>query len=312
MIEQLKKKLRELAAQIERSKKIESMLESLYCDRKELTAKESELKSLLSKEQADALHLEKTTLTSLLYSVLGRRDVKLDKEQREAYAAKLKYDAASSLLEDCQNRIDSLVREKQTLSDCESRYEQVCGEMQEILGVDPRYSAELCGFQRGLGEIDSQLHELDEAMTAGNQVLRIIESIEENLDSAEECAKFDLLGFGLIADLEKHASLDAAQEYAEYLQALLSQFRTELADVNINPELGAISIDGFLRFADFFFDGFFADLSVIQHIDESIESVYEIRGQVEGAINKLETMKARRNNEKIELERKMTDFLMKA
>ena len=44
------------------------------------------------------------------------------------------------------------------------------------------------------------------------------------------------------------------------------RFKTELADVEITADL-QITVDGFLKFADFFFDGLFTDLSLI-HISD--------------------------------------------
>ncbi len=310
--EELKKKLRELAAQVERKKKIEAMLECLRGEERELLEHTEELKAMLSAEEADVERLSKTTITSLLYSVLGRKDAMLDKEQREACAAKLKYDAAMGLLEDCRARIDALSRERELISDCEGRFKEVESKLVQLLGEDLRYAEPICRFQRGLGEADSKIHEIDEAIAAGKDVVRLLESIEDSLNRAEKWSCFDIFGGGIISDLEKHSHLDVAQADAELMQALMSRFRTELADVRINPELGTINIDGFLRFADFFFDGFFADLSVMQHIEESIESVSNLHAQVDGALSKLESMRKLRLGEKAELERKMSEYLTNA
>jgi hypothetical protein len=51
-----------------------------------------------------------------------------------------------------------------------------------------------------------------------------------------------------------------------------------------------VSIDGFLRFADYFFDGLFADWAVGDHISESQSSVENVKGQVRSALRKLESM----------------------
>ncbi len=312
MIEELKQELRDLATQVGRKKKIEAMLKSLRDEERGLLEHVEELKAVLSAEEADVERISKTTISSLLYSAIGRKEIMLDKEQREAYTAKLKYDAAACQLDDCRARIYSLSRERELLLDCERRFDEAQSKLTELLGEDSRYAEPICRFQRGLGEADSQIHELDEAIAAGKQVVPLLDSIESSLDRAEDWAGFDIFGGGLISDLEKHSHLDAAQADAELMQALMSRFRTELADVRINPELGAISIDGFLRFADFFFDGFFADLSVMQHIEDSIESVRNIHAQVCGALSKLESMRMVQVRDKAELERKMSEFLMNA
>ena len=68
-----------------------------------------------------------------------------------------------------------------------------------------------------------------------------------------------------MADLAKHSRLDDAQESVEYLQSQLRAFRTELADVTISADF-QVNIDGFLRFADYVFDGIFADWAVLDRL----------------------------------------------
>ena len=60
----------------------------------------------------------------------------------------------------------------------------------------------------------------------------------------------------------KRQELDDAQEQIEQLQVELRRFKTELADVEIAADL-QVTVDSFLQFAAFFFDGLFADLSLI-------------------------------------------------
>ena len=75
------------------------------------------------------------------------------------------------------------------------------------------------------------------------------------------------MGGGLIADLAKHSRLDDAQASVEYLQSQLRAFRTELADVTISADF-QVNIDGFLRVADYVFDGIFADWAVLDRINQ--------------------------------------------
>ena len=99
--------------------------------------------------------------------------------------------------------------------------------------------------------LEEQLREIQEAADAGEAALDAAGQVLETLDSAEGCSTWDILGGGLLADLAKYEELDNAQEQVEQLQEKLRQFKTELADVTIEAEL-QVSVDGFLRFADFF------------------------------------------------------------
>lgn len=70
----------------------------------------------------------------------------------------------------------------------------------------------------------------------------------------------------MLSDMVKHSHLDEAQQRVKYLQVQLRRFKTELTDVTIHADI-QVSIDGFLRFADYFFDGLFADWAVLDKIN---------------------------------------------
>ena len=312
MIEKMRAELAELSAGLQRGRKIDAMLQSLQEEEQSLARRGQELKAILSKEEADVERLEKTTASSILYAILGKKDDKLDEEQREAYAARLKYDAAVRQLDDCKARIDRLRREKSTFADCAGRYDRVFSDLRELLRKDPAYAERLCALERQRGEITGQLKELEEAIRAGGDAMRQIDGIESSLGSAEGWGTWDLLGGGLISDLAKHSHLDEAQAGAERLQILLSRFRTELMDVSVDKELGAVNVEGFLRFADYFFDGLIADWSVLSHIHDSQESVRQVRQQVGGALSKLSSIRTARTAEKSAVERKIAELVAKA
>lgn len=51
-----------------------------------------------------------------------------------------------------------------------------------------------------------------------------------------------------------------------------------------------VNIDGFLRLADYFFDGLFADWAVLDQISRSQEQVKNTKRQLEGVLSKLNIM----------------------
>lgn len=112
------------------------------------------------------------------------------------------------------------------------------------------------------------LKEIREAIDAGNAALSTADSILDSLNSAEGWGTWDLVGGGLITDIVKHGHLDDAQAKVEQLQIQLRRFCTELADTQIYADL-QVKVDDFLVFADYFFDGLFADWAVLDHISKS-------------------------------------------
>ena len=152
-------------------------------------------------------------------------------------------------------------------------------------------SEKILQYEEQISGFENQKKEIREAISAGNKAKNIAEQVLSELDDAEGWGTWDLLGGGLISDLAKHSSLDDAQEEIEHLQVQLRRFKTELADVTIRAEM-QVNIDGFLRFADYFFDGLFADWAVLDKIEESQSEVKNIIKQIQAVLDKLALMLA--------------------
>ena len=132
--------------------------------------------------------------------------------------------------------------------------------------------------------------ELLEAINAGKTALHTVNEVLETLDNAEGWSTWDVMGGGLMADLAKYEELDDAQEQIEQLQVELRRFKTELADVEITADL-QVTVDSFLKFADFFFDGLFADWAVLDHINQAQSRVENTKGQIKRVLALLKKMR---------------------
>ena len=66
--------------------------------------------------------------------------------------------------------------------------------------------------------------------------------------------------------------------------------KTELADVEITADL-QVTVDSFLKFADFFFDGLFADWAVLDHINQAQSRVENTKGQIKRVLALLKKMR---------------------
>ena len=126
--------------------------------------------------------------------------------------------------------------------------------------------------------------EVQEARYAGLRALDSLRAAQKALESARGWGIFDILGGGTISTLVKHSKLDRAREHIENAQYALKKFRRELADVDL-PD---VWIDGLLTFADFIFDGFFADLLVQQRINEARRQIERTCRQVEDILRRLQ------------------------
>ena len=114
--------LRQLQAQCARKKKLEASAAELRAQRDAYARQAEECKRRLSAEEADVTRLEQPSLTAFFYNVLGKMDEKLSKEQREAYAAQLQYDAAARELQGAEEELQRCEAELRPLQGCEARY----------------------------------------------------------------------------------------------------------------------------------------------------------------------------------------------
>ena len=292
--------LRTLREQMERKRQLKAMLKDLQAQRWELSARVSELEKVKLEEQADVDRLEGHSLAAFFYGVIGKMDEKLTQERQEAYAARVKYDAAVRELSAVEEDLERKETEYRRLEGCEERYAQVLREKREVLKAAGGETAEaILALEERLAALRSQQKELSEAVSAGQCALVTANEILNSLDSAHGWATWDMLGGGLVADLAKHSHLDSAQAAVEQLQVELRRFKTELADVTIYADL-QVSVDGFLRFADYFFDGLFVDWAVMDRISQSQTAVEETRWQITGVLDRLNAMSAAAERERAE------------
>ena len=121
--------------------------------------------------------------------------------------------------------------------------------------------------------------EIDEAMQAGREALGYLNDARECLSSAGNWGIVDMLGGGLLTTLIKRSKMKDADTLVQQARSALKRFQKELMDVENIPDF-RIETGDFLTFADYFFDGFVADMLVQSKIGDA-------RRQVEDAIEKV-------------------------
>ncbi len=301
--------LQELHEKLSQKKSIEAKRKELEAQKKELEAKVAELRTIMLNEQDDVAKMEGKSLTAFFYYVIGKMDEKLSKEREEAYAAAIKYDSAVGELEAVETDLKKFGIQLYELRNCELEYKRLLEQKQEALKqAGTPEAAELLAIEENIAGLNSQQKEIREAISAGMRAHSIIESVEKHLSDAEGWGTWDLLGGGLLTDLAKHSHLDEAQKKIEELQIQLRRFKTELADVKISADVH-ISIDGFLRFADYFFDGLIADWTVMDKISKAQGEVESVKRKVENMISRLEGMQ-KTAERKVESEKARIDAIV--
>lgn len=266
-------RLKQLNQQIHTKKSLEAKRTELEAQRETLHKHATQLKKIMWTEQADVDKLTRTSMTSILSAMLGNKEKRLEKEQAEAFAAKMKYDSAVRQLQVVEADLHHLNSELRTIASCEQQYQELLEQKAQAIEQSGSETAkQLFALDEQITALQSQKKEIQEAISAGSRARNTINSILSSLNNAEDWGTLDLFGGGVLSDLAKHSHLDDAQEKVETLQEELRRFKTELADVTIQADL-QIRVDGFLRFADYFFDSFFTDWAVMDKINQSQASV---------------------------------------
>jgi len=279
-----------LQEQMAEKSRLEAKRKVLKNQESQMISELKDLEQIKIREESDVEALSRRSLASFYYQVIGKKDAMLSKEKEEAYAAQVKYDAVLHSLDEIKKEISAVGSALLPLRDCERRYEKAIAEKKEkIIDSESSAAQKITQLEALIQHLNVQEREITEAITSGEQAISIAETILTGLDRAESLGTWDLLGGGMITDIAKHSQLDEAQMNVERLQSALHRFKAELADVKLQADM-QVNVEGFMRFADYFFDGLFADWTVLGHIKDSRMQVYETKKKLLDTVKKLRNM----------------------
>ena len=218
-------RLEELRQQIARKNRLEGIVKDLQAQKQELAERVSELEVAAGREQADVDKLEGRSLAAFYYAVIGKKGEMLDKEREEAYAARVKYDAAVREAKAVEADLISAEAELRGLRYSEQDYNQTLQEKAKALRTAGGVTADqIMDLEEKILQLNNQKKELNEAISSGKAALGIADKVLSSLDSAEGWGTWDMFGGGLISDLAKHCHLDEAQGFVDSLQVQLRRF----------------------------------------------------------------------------------------
>ena len=308
-IEQYNARLRELVDQMARRHKLKAVVSDLEEQRRKLADQVQALKEQTYQEQLDVDRLENMSAAKLFYQITGRLEGQLEKEQAELYAAALRYDGKRKELHALEADLEERRRELDALAGCEREYARLLEEKARAMkSANSYYENQLDALEERIAYLDAQERELREAISAGNMALGEIQSIQRSLSSAEGWGTWDVFGGGMISDMAKYSHMDEAQRRIQSLQRTLSRFRAELADVSIQADL-QLQVDGFLRFADYFFDNIFTDWAVLDRIRRSQSQMEQAERSVQTILSRLDSAVAQCRRER-DVKRRQWDELV--
>ena len=303
----------ELQQKVARKPSLEAKLRELQNQRREYDRKVISLRVAFRKQQEDVEKLEGRSLANYFFQVVGKLDEKLDQERKEAYAAKVKMDAAERELAGIESDISEIQGQLNEIRVAEAQYKDELERKRATLRASVTTTADqIIEIEQRIATTEAQKREIKEAISAGYSARSTADRILSELESADGWNTWDMFGGGgIITHMAKHSHLDEAQDLVSELQSKLRRFKTELADIQITANM-QVNIDGFLRFADYFFDGLFADWAVGDKINQSMNSVYSTKSQISRPLDKLNSMEQAADHGIASLKQQVDDLIVKA
>ena len=292
---------------------LESKLYELHTQRRQYDNQVISLRVAFRKEQEDVEKLEGRSLANYFYQVIGKLDDKLDQERKEAYAAKVKLDAAERELAGIESDIKEIQEQMTDVLVAEARYKDALElKRRQLKDSGTEVSDQILAMEEKIAALQAQKQEIKEAISAGYSARSTADRILSELEDADGWNTWDIFGGGgIITHMAKHSHLDEAQDLVQELQSQLRRFKTELADIQISANM-QVNIDGFLRFADYFFDGLFADWAVGDKISQSMSSVSDTKSQINRMLDKLNDMERAADQKIQQKKRALEQFVVKA
>lgn len=248
----------------------------------------------LAAEEKDVQRLTQMSISNMLYSLLGKKAERLEQEEKEVIAAKLKFDEAEYAVRDSEEQIQSLERELEKLKHWKRDYDRLFKSKEALLLAG---NTELQELSEALVVLRVEQRELAEAIRAGQSLLQHLLEAEKGLSSARDWGTYDMLGGGLISTSIKHGRIDEAMEHVHAAQNQMRRFERELHDVGIHEFGKSLEMDGLLRFSDYFFDGLLVDWMVQGRIKEALEQVQGRIKEANRIVSQLNVLKQRKDGE---------------
>ena len=167
--------------------------DSLRSEQEALFQKETELREQLRREgmnlqyeESDVEEMEGTNLKSIFYTVIGKKEERLNREIDEAEAARAQYERTKSELEEVKKRIKQIERELKAIDRAEADYKKQVREIEDrIREVETRMSeadaVTLSIIRRELAELDQKQDCYARIKAAGAEIMCNVESVQSTL-----------------------------------------------------------------------------------------------------------------------------------
>ena len=172
---------------------LESKLYELHTQRSQYDNQVISLRVAFRKEQEDVEKLEGRSLANYFYQVIGKLDDKLDQERKEAYAAKVKLDAAERELAGIESDIKEIQEQITDVLVAEARYKDAPElKRRQLKDSGTQVADQILSMEEIIAALQAQKQEIWEAISAGYSARSTADRILSELEDADGWNTWDI------------------------------------------------------------------------------------------------------------------------
>ena len=231
------------------------------------------LQQLVVESEAKLTKFERDHFMNRIKKWFINWEEQLSEQEQVIVHTKLKYEEARVFCEQLSDEYNVIEQQLATLNELEleAKITVVKLQMESWLATHHVEKAkQLQKLTLKLQNAEKMLVEIKQAHHAGDEAMQSLNDAYEALKEAKGFSYWDTLGGGILVTGLKHEKMDTGNAHLQSAQWKLQQFQNELLDIDELPHQHLqVSTTGFVKFADYFFDGIFSALHVGAKIDEA-------------------------------------------
>lgn len=241
-------------------------------------------KQVEKKERKDVEKMNTISFNNAFYSLIGKKDKKLQKEQVELQVAVTRLQQAKELLVEKIKRRDELQTDLQKIEDAKIKYDAILSLKEKEL-VNKGVEA-IINLNCSIDTSQKELHSLEDIFA---NILNIEKQIKKTLtilEEADDLGDLDIVTDSVAISILKQEELEDGIHELKKLKTMLFQLKKLMDTLNISKEdMGNIpniefNNNDFLMALDVFLDNPITDWQVQNYIENYINSTKKVRHSI--------------------------------
>lgn len=274
-INQINKALEKELNLVLRRERLEKHIARLETQLKGMQMDLKALEKSVAKEEMDVIKLEKKSMSTLFFKVLGNIESQLEIERQEYLMEVLKYNELLDSIKLTEYEIKVLKKTfeevKMKPSILQSLIKQKAGLLR---AVDKKFSIKITLLDTEIDSLHKKGEQLIETKKDGKKALTLLDKIDKDLKQVKEWGVWKYYGAGNYSAYAKKNYIDRARKNAVKANLLLKNYEADLQvlfkDLDIPSQL---RLDKFDIFLNMFYDNLITDWIVQKHIQSALQNI---------------------------------------